>query len=208
VVFDPTNRQEPLKGVEFWLEQLSGKQKLPPTVLVGARIDRRGSVLSQQELAQFCQRFGISGGYIATSAMTGEGLDKLLESLKNQSLWDQMTATVTTATFKRIKEYVLALKEQPDRQGVLVNPAELSQHLRALDSQWQFTDAEMMTAVKHLETHGYVTILRSSSGEEGILLTPELLVALASSIVLQADKHPREPRAVSETLLLQGAIPS
>ena len=40
VLFDPSNRQEPLKGVQFWLEQLKGKGQLPPTVLVGARVDR------------------------------------------------------------------------------------------------------------------------------------------------------------------------
>src|SRR5262249_29224060 len=39
--------------------------------------------------------------------------------------------------------------------------------------------------------------------EQYILLTPELLVTLASSIVLLADKHPRELGAVSETDLLQ-----
>jgi len=35
-------------------------------------------------------------------------------------------------------------------------------------------------------------------------VTPELLATLASSIVLLADKHPRELGAVSETELLQG----
>ncbi len=62
----------------------------------------------------------------------------------------------------------------------------------------------MMTAVKHLETHGYVTVLRSSSGEDYILLNPELLVDLASSIVLQADKDPHELGSLSENILLQG----
>lgn len=203
VLFDPTNRQEPLKGAEFWLEQLSGKHPLPPTVLVGARVDRGAPVLSQQEYDQFCQRYGISGGYISTSAERGTGLDELLAILKAQIPWDQMTATVTTTTFKRIKEYVLTLKERPDRKSVLVHRAELRRQLQATDPQWQFSDAEMMTAVKHLENHGYATNLRSSSGEEFILLTAELLVDLASSIVLQADKHPRELGAVSETALLQ-----
>ena len=36
VLFDPSNRQDPLKGVQFWLEQLKGKGELPPAVLVGA----------------------------------------------------------------------------------------------------------------------------------------------------------------------------
>src|SRR5206468_9393889 len=38
VLFDPSNRQEPLRGVQFWLEQLKGKGQLPPTVLIGARV--------------------------------------------------------------------------------------------------------------------------------------------------------------------------
>ncbi|MBV9787372.1 MAG: toll/interleukin-1 receptor domain-containing protein, partial [Chloroflexi bacterium] len=104
-------------------------------------------------------------------------------------------------------DYVLTLKEQPDRQGVLVSPAALREQLQASDPEWNFTDAEMMTAVGHLETHGYVAVLRSSAGEQHILLTPELLVTLASSIVLLADKHPRELGAVSETELLQGQYP-
>ena len=204
VLFDPSNRQEPLKGVQFWLEQLKGKGQLPPAVLVGARVDRGAPAMSQHELEQFCQRYGIRGGYISTSARKGEGLDALLEILKAQIPWEEMTATVTTVTFKRIKDHVLALKEKPDRKGVLVNPLALREQLQATDHDWNFTDAEMMTAVGHLETHGYVAILRSSAGEQHILLTPELLVTLASSIVLLADKHPRELGAVSETDLLQG----
>ena len=204
VLFDPSNRQDPLKGAQFWLEQLKGKGQLPPAVLVGARVDRGAPALSQQELDQFCQRYGIRGGYISTSAKSGEGLDALLKRLKAQIPWDEMVATVTTVTFKRIKDYVLTLKEKPDRQGVLVRPSVLREQLQVTDSDWHFTNAEMMTAVRHLETHGYVAVLHSSAGDEHILLTPELLVTLASSIVLLADKHPRELGAVSETELLQG----
>jgi small GTP-binding protein len=241
VLFDPSNRQEPLKGVQFWLEQLKGKGQLPPTVLVGARVDRGAPALSQQELDQFCQRYGIRGGYISTSASSGEGLAALLEKLKAQIPWGEMTATVTTITFKRIKDYVLALKEKPDGEGVLVSPKELRAQLEAAESlsrtveksaadggqqtaswvsrimsvfkptqeaaasePWTFTDAEMMTAVGHLETHGYVAVLRSSAGEQHILLTADLLVNLAASIMMRADKNPRELGAVSETELLQG----
>ena len=207
VLFDPSNRQDPLKGAQFWLEQLKGKDQLPPSVLVGARVDRGAPALSQDYLAQFCQRYGISGGYISTSAKKEIGLDQLMEILKAQIPWEAMTTTVTTVTFKRIKDYVLALKEKPDRKGVLVRPTALRQQLQATDPDWQFTDAEMMTAVGHLQTHGYVTILKSSSGDKYILLTPDLLVELASSIVLLADKHPRELGAVSERELLQGRYP-
>jgi small GTP-binding protein len=74
ILFDPSNRQDPLKGIQFWLEQLKGKGQLPPTVLVGARVDRGAPSLSQDYLSQFCQRYDIKGGYISTSAKSGEGL--------------------------------------------------------------------------------------------------------------------------------------
>ena len=90
-----------------------------------------------------------------------------------------MTATVTTVTFKRIKEFVLALKEETGRNNVLVHPDELRAQLEATDEEWQFSDAEMMTAVGHLANHGYVTILRGSKGEESNLLAPDLLGAIA-----------------------------
>jgi len=37
-----------------------------------ARVDRGAPALSQQELEQFCQRYGIRDGYISTSAMNGQ----------------------------------------------------------------------------------------------------------------------------------------
>jgi small GTP-binding protein len=201
VLFDPTNRLEPLKGVQFWLEQLKGKGQMAPVVLIGARADRGGPALSQQELDQFCQRYGIRGGHLSVSAKSGEGLDTLLKTLKAQIPWEEMTATVTTVTFKRIEDHVLALKEKLDPEGVLVSPLALREKLQASDRDLRFTDAEMITAVRHLETHGYVAVLGSSAGEECILLAPNLLVSLASSIVLLADRHPRGLGAVSETEL-------
>jgi WD domain, G-beta repeat len=149
----------------------------------------------------------LEGHTAMVTSVSGAGLDHLLETLKDQIPWDQMKATVTTVTFKRIKEYVLALKALPDRAGVLVQWPELRQHLQASDAEWRFTDIEMTAAVRHLENHGYVSILRTSSGTESILLVPELLADLASSIVLHADKHPRELGALSETDLLQGRYP-
>ena len=204
LLFDPTNRQDLMKGAKFWLEQLKGTKQLPPSILVGARMDRGGSTVSQEYLKQFCQQYDISGGYIGTSAKTGEGLENLVEQLKVQIPWDGMTTTVTTVTFKHIKDYVLALKERTDRKNILVQPTQLRQQLQGIDLDLNFTDDEMMTAVGHLETHGYVTILKSSAGHTHILLTPDLLVDLASSIVLLADKHPRELGAVNEHELLEG----
>lgn len=204
VVFDPTNRHESLKGVEFWLDQLAGKGDLPPAILVGGRLDRGSPVLTDEELEQFCQRRGIAGGYVGTSARTGEGIGALAETLKRLIPWDNKTATVTTVTFKRIKDHVLRLKEDRERNLVLVGADQLRAELTATDPGWSFDVDEMMTATGHLENHGYVAVLTSSAGQQFILLLPTVLPDLASSIILQADKNPRGLGALSETVLLQG----
>lgn len=205
VLFDPTNRQEPLSGVDFWLNQLRQKgQNLCNSVLVGARTDRGISTLTVDELQAYCERNGISGGYIPTSALSGEGLPELLERVKAQISWDAMTATVTTQTFKRIKKYVLVLKEQTNRKNVLVHPVELSAQLQVSDPDWEFSNAEMMTAVGHLANHGYVIVLRGSEGSQSILLKPDLLANLASSIVLEARRDSRGLGVLDESRLLAG----
>ena len=176
--------------MEFWLDQLAGTGRLPPTILVGGRVDRGSSVLSQEELWQFCQRRGITGGYIGTSAKSGEGIEQLLETVKHVIPWEDATATVTTTTFKGIKDFVLALKEDPGQHPLLVDTDQLRRELMAADPDWSFGADEMMTATGHLENHGYVTILNSSAGGQYILLVPDILPDLASSIILQADKNP------------------
>jgi small GTP-binding protein len=208
VLFDPSRRENPLSGVEFWLKQLSHKRDSPcASILIGARIDRGTSTLTQEELEEFCYHRGITGGYISTSALQGAGLLELMQKIKAQIPWDEMPATVTSTTFKRVKEYVLSLKEDSERKEVLVSPGELRQRLEHIDPHWQFTDDEMITAVRHLQTHGYVRVLRSSSGES-ILLFPDLLINLASSFVLEARRHPRGFGVLVEDTLLRGGTGS
>jgi small GTP-binding protein len=205
LLFDPTNRQEPLAGVDYWLRHLqAGKSEPPPIILVGARIDRGSATLTEAELTAVCQRLGIRGGYIATSAKDGDGLDDLLAQVKSLIPWETMSATVTTATFKRMRDYILSLKENATRAGILVSASALREQLEATDPQWRFSDAEMLTAARHLETHGYVKILRNTGGNEFILLAPDVLSNLASSIVLEARRETHGLGALDETRLLEG----
>ncbi len=205
VLFDPTNRQDPLSGVDSWLNQLKSKQKnLCNSILVGARIDRGASTLTDDELRAYCNHNGVNGGYIPTSALSGEGIPELLECLKTLIPWGEMPTTVTTLTFKRIKEYVLMLKEQTAQESILVNPDELRVQLQTTDPDWAFSDDEIITAVGHLANHGYVTALRSSRGTLSFLLMPDLLANLASSIVLEARRNPRGLGVVDEKRLLIG----
>jgi hypothetical protein len=157
--------------------------------------------LTQEELVAFCRKHGIVGP-ISTSALKDVGIDELVERMKSLIPWDDKPATVTTATFKRIKDYVLGLKEDKSNGQIIVTPDQLRARLEDTDAGWQFTDAEMLTAVGHLENYGYVKKLRTSKGEQRILLQPERLNNLASSFVLEARRNPKGLGALEEKRLL------
>jgi GTPase SAR1 family protein len=211
VLFDPTDSRDPLHGVEFWLKQLrAGHAKSPVSkgscqiVLVGARTDRGEARLTADDLAAFCQHREILGGYLPTNAKENIGLEELLGCMKDQIAWDSKPATVTTVTFKRIKDYVLELKENPRRRKVIVSVQDLRKRLEKINKRWKFTDSEMMTAIRHLGNYGYVRVLRTSKGEERILLSPELLNNLAASFVLEARRNQDGLGSLEEKRLLSG----
>ncbi len=208
LLFDPTRSDDPLREVEFWLKQLhvrgaqgEGAACGPPTVLVAARSDRGSARLTNDELAAFCRQRGLRG-YISTSALRGEGIEELMRRMQELIPWDDKPATVTTLTFKRIKDFVLELKEDSRRQQVILTPQELRKRLQATDAGWRFTDDEMLTAFGHLVNHGYVTKLKTSQGEERLLLAPELLNNLAASFVLEARRNEKGLGALEEQRLL------
>lgn len=203
VLFDASDLRDPLHGVDFWLKQLQTEQSRCPTILVAAQTDRGSSTLTPEELNAFCQRHGIVGP-VATSAYTGLGLAELVERMKSLIPWEEKPATVTTKTFKRIKDYVLSLKGAESAAPTIVTPEELRGRLEATDADWSFTDAELLTAVGHLENYGYVKRLRTSKGEQRILLQPERLNNLASSFVLEARRNPKGLGALEEKRLLAG----
>jgi small GTP-binding protein len=203
VLFDASDIHDPLHGVGFWLKQLQTGQRRCPIILVAAQTDRGSCTLTTEELKTFCRRHGIAGP-IRTSAFTGVGVDELIEQMKSMIPWDDKAATVTTTTFKRIKDYVLGLKGAESDGQTIVTPGELRGQLEASYTDWQFTDAEMLTAVGHLENYGYVKRLRTSNGEKRILLQPELLNNLASSFVLEARRNPKGLGALEEKRLLAG----
>jgi GTPase SAR1 family protein len=220
LLFDPANRERPLAGVEYWMRHLRSAtlrsvvgqsppyavlQSSAPTLLVAARCDRGTPTLSASEIEDFCRRQGI-GFYVSTSARDNIGIGELIDRVKEAVPWEGLTATTTTRTFKRIKEHVLALKEASER-AELLNPKELRQQLENSDNDWHFTDAELLTAVGHLANHGYVARLQRSSGEEAILLVPDLLVNLASSVILEARRHERGLGLLDEGRLLAGGYP-
>jgi small GTP-binding protein len=214
LVFDATNRDRTLAGVEYWLRHFRAATARTiledeavaiagaPTLLIAARADLGVPTLTVAEIEAFCRRQGISG-YVATSARTAAGIAELIDLIKRALPWDRLTATTTTRAFKRMREHILKLKAS-GREMLLLPDEELRRQLEAGDPEWHFTDGEMMTALGHLETHGYVARLQRANGEEATLLMPDLLINVASSIVLEGRRDERGLGLVDETRLLAG----
>ncbi|MDA0590261.1 MAG: TIR domain-containing protein [Planctomycetota bacterium] len=210
ILFDPTNSRDPLGSAEYWLRQLPADC---PKILVAARVDRGHPVLTDDELAAFCQRQGIAGGWIATSAREETGLDELLARMKQAIPWDDKPVITTDAVFKQIKDFVLALKESRTHKQIIFTAAKLREAIRkkrgkqaaGAASLGTLTDSQVLTAVKNLSSQGFVRVLTLSSGEEQILLVPELMNNLAASMVLEARRNTRGLGAVEESRLFDNS---
>ena len=211
LLFDPTRREKPLSGVEYWLKQYRHANETrspsrPPRklVLVGARTDRGSSTLTDRELREFCSNQRIEGRYMATSAFNGSGIEELTAKIREIIPWDDFPSTITTGTFKRIKDYVLKLKQDARRRRVLASYKDLRVKLERGETGRRYDEDEIRTAVGHLANHGYVAPITRSTGEEAVLLQPDLLVNLASSFVLEARRHPQGLGLLEEDKLLAG----
>jgi WD40 repeat protein len=211
VLFDPTRDDDPLRGVDYWLRQLglAGRQTAEggatrEVILVAARGDRGAARLTDDEIDRFCEQRGIRS-YVATSALAGDGLGDLVERMRSAVDWENRPTTVTTTTFKWIKDTVLALKEGDAGGRVVVSPGELRALLERDDPTREFTDAEMLGAARHLVNHGYLALLQTSRGESRVLLAPELLNNVAASIVLEARRNPKGLGSLAEQRVLAGA---
>lgn len=205
VLFDPGKDQDPLGGAEYWLRQLTkgaAAARKVPVVLVAARSDRGQPRVTAEEMAAFIKSRGVEA-YVVTSAAAGTGVEELIGEVQRLIPWATKPETVTTQTFARMKEYVLKLKEDPDRRRLTMTPVELRAALTATDAAWVFSDAELTTACGHLERHGFVKWL--SCGGEGmrLLLAPEVLNNLAASYVLEARANKKGLGALEERRLLE-----
>jgi hypothetical protein len=205
LVFDPGNTTDPLKGVAYWLRQLNRHTKgNTSSLLVGAKMDRAGLTVSRAELESFCVNNNISGGFVETSAATGDGIDVLMQRIRSTIDWGSIRPTITTATFKRVKDFVLRAKAEAKSSEALVRQDELLDRLRKAQPAHEFESRDVAVAVSQLAKHGLVTPLRDPHGDDYVLLSSELLTSLASSIVLEVRRDNMELGTIDEKRLLAG----
>lgn len=206
LVCDPTHAEGPVQGVRFWIKQLnlSASDKSIVSSLVAARCDRGTAHTTIEELSDFARQAGLQEVFY-TSAATGEGINQLVSWLKSAINWSNKPATVTTSSFKKIKDYVLGLKENSvGNSKSIYSYSEVHKMISGFDHSIVHDNDELSTALLHLSNHGYVGLLRGSSGERRVLLIPELLNNLAASVILEARRNPRGLGSLDETRLMEG----
>jgi hypothetical protein len=139
-------------------------------------------------------------GFKLRNVLTGHG-DVIPAKIKKELELVEIEPTTMPLTFKEIKSYVLSLKEELGGERILLAWDSLRQKLEATNPERQFSDEDMQTAVQHLAKQSYVRILRTSKGEERVLLKPEMVNNLASSFVLEGIRNPQGLGALDEELI-------
>lgn len=200
LIFDP-QKPELLEGLRTWDRDLTRAatgdfQKL----LVAGRIDAGGlRSVSRCQVEEFVKEQGFAQ-YIETSAKENIGCDELKAAICDLIDWDGIAKRTTPALFKRLKEEIVALK---DEGRVLMRFKELREVLTLRMGGERFSDAELNTVVSLLGGPGVVWELGFGSW---VLLSPELINAYAQAVIRTLQQDDRELGCITEEAVLKGEL--
>ncbi|WP_179276996.1 TIR domain-containing protein [Actinoplanes regularis] len=207
VLFDASRQEEVLAGVEYWIKHLrSDTGALPDAILVGSRSDRGLAAISKEEIETFCHDNGMKLGYVETSAATGAGIDKLLQKIENAIEQQPVQVTVSTEAFQEVKQRVIRLKSSADSAAKALVPVDQLVEIVNKERGKSVPKELLVAAVRALRNHGYLGVLADSSLTQYVLFSPDLMISLASSVILEARRNPKGLGALSESDILQGRI--
>jgi small GTP-binding protein len=176
-------------------------------LLVAGRVDAGGLRASRSEVAKFAaeRKFW---GFLETSAKRNLGCEELKQAILDAIPWDELPCRTTEVLFKRLKEEIIALK---DEGRVLLRFNELREtlQLRLSGELARFADAELRAVLTLLAGPGVVWELAFGSW---VLLQPERINAYAQAVIrtLQADEHQRgclmEERVLKGDLMYESSM--
>jgi len=199
VVFEPQD-DNPYEDLGHWEKALHVATKYKTAkLLVAARCDRGGIMISKKRFGQFCEEHGFTG-FLSTGAKTGEGCEELRSAISKNIPWDRLPWTSTTRLFKTLKDAILKLKEEGTP---LVRLSELRQRLQLMLSGETFDEKELKTVVGLMQGQGVVQMLNFG---DFVLLQPEQINRYASVVVRMAREHVDEMGVVPETQVLEGRL--
>ncbi|MBW8876236.1 MAG: TIR domain-containing protein [Acidobacteria bacterium] len=157
-------------------------------LLVAGRVDAGGLRTSRSQIEAFAKERGF-GGFLETSAKTGERCEELKEAILDGIRWEDIPWRSSPLLFKRLKEEIVLLK---DSGRVLMRFNELREtlQLRLSGEFTRFTDDELRAVVSLLAGPGVVWELKFGSW---VLLQPERINAYAQAVIqtMREDEHER-----------------
>jgi small GTP-binding protein len=199
-----TAREDGLAEALGWVQALRAALKpgvnRPVLLLVATRTDRADMAVDQAQIQRFMQEHGFSG-YVATSAMTGEGITQLRDLISSTIRWDALPQTSAPRHFHRIRQAVLAAAEQ--RDAALISFAALFQKMVAVFPDEQLDPEVLRTVVHTLARQGYLLPLEFG---DLILLHPEVLNEYAAAVIRTVRAHPDGIGFVLEQVVLDARI--
>ena len=185
VLFDASSPTDPFKGVTFWnkaLRQTKGSGNLIK-YLVAARIDVSPLQVTDDRINEFASRLGFDGVF-RTSALTGEGINELLQQIKQAIEWEKRPFTVSERLFKQMKDFIV---NQKQNGHVLKTVLEIGNQFKIIHSKQGFNASDFRVAIESVEAHDLVKIL---SFGDYVLLQPEVLDNYASAMARAAREQP------------------
>lgn len=206
VVMDPKSEVDPLSGVRHWVRALrqaeqNGRSRVN-RILVAARVDRPGSILSQERIEEAIQEFGFSG-YFETSAKEGRGVDELLAKVNSAIDWEKLPKVSSTGLFDSIKSFLVA---ESEGGRLLVTRDDLKNSYSAIQNEHLETEvgAEFDTCIDRVAARG---LIRRLSFGGLVLLQPEVLDAYAAALAMAARDQPDGMGSISEESARMGKFP-
>lgn len=200
LVFNPQN-ENPFEGLGQWDSDLQKAARNPFTkLLVGARVDRGGLIVSAKNMKKFMTERGFVEPLHLTSALTGEGCEQLRQAILDAIDWQSIPETTSPALYHRLKQEILRLR---DNGLVLLRLSELNQRMEMTLRGEEFEASELQAVVGLLSGPGMIKRLDFGGF---ILLRPEVLSRYAAAVVRKVRQHPQELGCIREDELLAGNL--
>lgn len=182
VVFDPSDRDNPFKGVPRWdkaLRRVAGEEC--PRLLVAGRVDVGPLIASTRDVDEVVTKYRFKA-FLQTSAKTGQGVAELHTAIHESIPWDRLPKVTSPKLWHDIRGYLL---ERRSSRDVLPRVTELQDGFRRRHPGLDFQDAAFESVLQNAQAQGLVWRL-SFCGF--VLLQPDLLSSYAASVVLAARR--------------------
>jgi len=204
LVFNPQH-DNPFEGLGQWDRDLERAVRGAfNKLLVAGRCDRGGLTVSAESINQFARDRGF-GGYLATSAKSGEGCEELKDAIVRGIDWESISLTSSPRLFKVIKDVIVEMKKESryNESLVLLRMGELKQQLEMRLPGEDFTLEELRAVVGLLDAPGIVWPLEFGGF---VLLQPERINAYAAAVVRKVRGHVDEMGCIEEEKVLGGDL--